>query len=121
MEQDLEYDEKDRSNYEAILKDYQTGSIKIPKPGFGYFYYAGHRVTEEVELAIFPLSSHFDEWTDKYGWDGRSWFEQVVILTRGILEWLADLVFIKGYEDVIRMYAASTSMRPSNQEAHHMI
>jgi hypothetical protein len=103
------------------LDDYRTGSIKIPKPGFGYFYYAGHRVTGEVELAKFPLSNHFDEWTENYGWDGRSWFEQVVILTREILEWLADLVFIKGYEGVKRMHVASASIAPLNAEGQHMV
>jgi hypothetical protein len=72
IERDPEYDEKDRSNYETILNDYRTGSIKHPKLGSRYFYYAGHRVTGEVELAIFPLFDHFDEWTDKYGSDGRS-------------------------------------------------
>jgi hypothetical protein len=81
LEQDPEYDEKDRSNYETILNDYQTGSIKHSKSGFGYFYYAGHRVMGEVELAKFSLFDHFDEWIEKHGWEGRSWLERVVILT----------------------------------------
>jgi hypothetical protein len=52
----------------------------------------------------FPLFDHFDERTEKHGWEGRSWLERVVI------EWLADLVSIKGYEDVKAMLATSASI-----------
>jgi hypothetical protein len=56
--------------------------ITHPKPGFGYFYYAGSRVTDEIELSKFPLYDHFDAWIEAHGREGKSWFEEVMIPTQ---------------------------------------
>jgi hypothetical protein len=69
------YGHEDLMNYENVVRDYERGEITAPPAGSVYFYYRGHRVTDQVIYGTFGVTAHWGKWAEEHGEGGRAWME----------------------------------------------
>lgn len=77
-----EYTEQDKINLDAVVRDYQNGSLRCPPAGKCVVYFGGKRkTTAPVEMLDYPVVETVDRWLAE-GATGRIWLEQVGCLRR---------------------------------------
>lgn len=72
-----EFTAHDKLNLEAVVHDYQNGTLTCPPSGKGVVYFGGQRKTAmPVEVLDYPVIESVDQWLAE-GATGRIWIEQV--------------------------------------------
>lgn len=72
-----EFTEEDRLNLDAVVRDYQNGTLQCPASGKLVVYFGGERKTPApVEMLDYPVVEKVDQWLAE-GATGRIWLEQV--------------------------------------------
>lgn len=72
-----EFTAQDKVNLDAIIHDYDNGSLKFPPDGKGVVYFGGQKKTPApVDMVDYPIVQRIDEWLAE-GATGRIWIEQV--------------------------------------------
>lgn len=72
-----EFTAEDKVNLEAVVRDYDEGSLQCPPDGQGVVYFGGQRKTPHaVDVLDYPVVQRVDEWLTE-GATGRIWIEQV--------------------------------------------
>lgn len=77
MQDTPEYTEQDKINLDAVVRDYQNGSLRCPPTGKCIVYFGGQRKTAApVEILDYPIVENVDQWLAE-GATGRIWLEEV--------------------------------------------
>lgn len=72
-----EFTAEDRVNLEAVVRDYDNGSLQCPRGGQGVVYFGGQRKSPHpVDVLDYPVVQKVDDWLAG-GATGRIWIEQV--------------------------------------------
>lgn len=72
-----EFTVQDKLNLDAVVRDYQNGSLHCPPSGKLVVYFGGQRKTPApVEMLDYPIVENVDQWLAE-GATGRIWLEQV--------------------------------------------
>ncbi|KAL0640643.1 hypothetical protein Q9L58_000313 [Maublancomyces gigas] len=72
-----EFTVQDKLNLDAVVRDYQNGSLHCPPSGKWVVYFGGQRKTPvPVEMLDYPIVEMVDQWLAE-GATGRIWLEQV--------------------------------------------